>query len=49
MSGAVGQTLECILVHGAAVETFPAFLADAGALSTEAVSGAVGMRAINWK
>lgn len=38
MTRAVGQALQCVLVHGGTVSALPAFFADAGAVSAEAVS-----------
>lgn len=47
MAGAIGQTLQRVLVHDAAVLTLPALLAQARAVRAEPVAGARRMRTVN--
>lgn len=47
MAAAVRQALQCLLVHLAAVGTFPTFFADARALGAETVTRARRMRAVD--
>lgn len=47
VSRAVGQALQGILIHGGAVCSLPALLADTGAVGTEAMTRAIGMGTVN--
>jgi len=48
VAGAVGQALQRVLIHGGAVRSLPALLADAGAVGAESVARAVRMRTVHW-
>lgn len=48
VAGAVGQTLQCVLVHRGTVRALPALLADAGTLGTEPMPGTGRMGTVNW-
>lgn len=48
MPATVGQALQRLLVHLAAIRSFPPFLANAGALRAETVAGASRMGAVHF-